>query len=729
MRKLVPILTLVVALGSSGVSVTPAAATSADSHARMVELLARLAEREPIRAATAQQTDSLKTRLFQLRRSVSDVQRLGIRHALGRAMLSHGDYYDALENFDQMLRETRVLSASQSLPVALTANFWKGATQMRLAEEANCKDPGLAACRFPFSRRWEARLDDWPRQATASMEAVLHLARTGSELGLAAGWLSHLLHTATGAAPQGIGGRVELPAGAFATNVAGVPRLADAADALGLAIPSLAGGLVVDDLDGDGWLDLVVSSADLRSQIRTYRNESGRFVEVTEESGLVGITGGHNLVQADYDNDGDLDILVLRGGWLGSGGSLPNSLLRNDGAFNFVDVAFDAGIAEHVFPSPVGAWSDYDADGDLDLFLGNDADAVTGFSSQLLRNDAGVFVDVSLAAGVDLAARVQGATWGDVDRDGWPDLFVSVFSGENRLYRNRRDGTFEDRTSEAGLGGTDSSGTTWFWDANGDGHQDLLVNASRLTSGGGPDIWYWYADLLGVPHPADKTRLYLGASNGTFREAAAEWGVDRVSLATGGNFGDLDNDGRLDFYLTTGYPAYEALVPDLLYRNTGGTFVDATYTAGVGELRRGAAVAFVDFDNDGDQDLLVKRGGLLPDDRIADSMYQNPGVGGRWLSVELRGREANRYGVGAEVRVRAAGPDGRHWDLTRWVGPGGSFGSGSLRIHFGLADAVEVDRVTVRWPGSGREQTLREVPIDARILVTEGDPRPLTLQR
>lgn len=724
MRKLVLTLASALALASSGIAAGPAP----DGHARMVALLAEMSERQPIRAAYSQQVEQLKSRLFQLRRSISDVQRLGIRHGLGRALLAHGDYYEALENFEQMKRETRVLTASQSLPVALSANFWSGAAELQLAVDGNCDDPGAGACRYPFGDRWESDLDDWPRRASTSFDAVLHLARSGSELALAASWLSRLSHEVTGSELAELPARVTLPDDPFRSAVPGVQRLADAADALDLAHASLSGGVVADDLDGDGWIDLMISSADLDSQVRTYRNESGRFVDVTEESGLQGITGGHNLVQADYDGDGDLDVLVLRGGWLGSGGSLPNSLLRNEGGFAFVDVTFDVGLAEVVFPSPVGAWADFDLDGDLDLFLGNDASERAGFASQLFRNDDGRFVDVSDESRTAITGRVQGAVWGDVDDDGWPDLFVAVFGGPDRLLRNRRDGRFEDITEKAGIAPSDSSATAWFWDADGDGRLDLLVSSSRMSRDTGPDVWYWYADLAGLPHPAEPTRLYLGDGDGGFREVAAEWGLDRVTLAHGGNFGDIDNDGRLDFHLTTGYSGYESLVPDLLYRNRGDGFDDITHAAGVGELRRGAAVAFADIDNDGDQDLFVKRGGLLPDDRVADSLYQNP-VGGSWLEVELRGRTANRFGVGARVRLRYSDREGHERELTRWIGSGGSFGAGPLRAHFGLREAIEIREVAVRWPGEGREQRFRDVPMSARVLITQDAESLRTLYR
>lgn len=722
MRTTLATLCLLLALAPS----SGAARAADDGHDRMVDLLAELAAHRPLRTAAESQVEQFAGRLFELRRALSDAQRLAVRRALGRAQLNNGQPLEALDSFEQMLREIRVLSAAQALPVAQSANFWLGVTRMRLAELDNCKPDGPPErCRFPITTTWSPGTEDWARGATEHLETALHLSRPASELGLAARWLLELAHAVLGTPAEGLGATVRLDPELFSATVPGVPRLADAADELGVAAPGLAGGALLEDLDGDGWLDLVVSTADLEGQLRVYRNESGRFADVTEESGLLGITGGHNLLQADYDGDGDLDVLVLRGSWR-AGGSAPNSLLRNDGDFRFRDVTFAAGFGSDVQPTPTGAWADYDGDGDLDLFVASDAEASAGIASHLYRNEGGRFTDVATSAGLQLVAAATGAVWGDVDDDGWPDLFVAVHGGDNRLFRNQREGTFRDIAAAAGVTTPQDAQAAWFWDADGDGSQDLLVSSSRATGLPAPDIWYWYADRLGLPHAAEPLALYLGDGAGRFRDAGPAWEVARVTLSLGGGYGDVDNDGHLDFYLTAGYPSYESLVPDLLFRNVAGaSFADATYTAGVGDLRRGSAAAFGDIDNDGDQDLFVKRGGLLPDDRAASSLFQNPGGRGHWLAIELRGTGANRFAVGARVQAHVREPSGRERILTRWVGSG----AGPLRVHLGLGAATSVERLEVRWPGSERSQSFRELAADTRLLVVEGEAGPRTAVR
>lgn len=175
----------------------------------------------------------------------------------------------------------------------------------------------------------------------------------------------------TGEYPGGVPEEFLIPPAAFASAVE-FPEWRDVAVPAGLALLSCAGGAVIDDLDGDHDLDVVVSDWNPRGQLRIYRNNGrGQFADATEESGVAGITGGLNLVHADYDNDGDADLLVLRGAWLGPHGRYPNSLLQNDGQGRFRHVTF----------------ADVDADGDLDLFVETGgANAGDAFRNVLFQN-------------------------------------------------------------------------------------------------------------------------------------------------------------------------------------------------------------------------------------------------------------------------------------------------------------------------------------------------------
>src|SRR5262249_26248435 len=148
----------------------------------------------------------------------------------------------------------------------------------------------------------------------------------------------------------------------------------------------LSGGAILDDFDGDGRLDLMVSEVGFDDPLRFYVNRDGHFEDRSEEAGLGGETGGLNLVQADYDNDGHLDALVLRGGWMGSEGAFPLSLLRGDGHGHFADVTRAAGLLRYA-PSQTAAFFDYDGDGWLDLFVGNESQGESRYPCQLFHNN------------------------------------------------------------------------------------------------------------------------------------------------------------------------------------------------------------------------------------------------------------------------------------------------------------------------------------------------------
>ena len=217
----------------------------------------------------------------------------------------------------------------------------------------------------------------------------------------------------------------------------------------------LAGGAVMEDFDGDGLLDLVSSSSDPCKPMRAFRNDGqGGFEDVSIRWGLDSQLGGLNLVHADYDNDGAPDVLVLRGAWLGNDGRIRNSLLRNDvtgDTGRFVDVTAAAGLAYPAYPTQTAGWADYDGDGDLDLLIGNESTATSTdplqflgragnvFPTQLLRNNSdGTFSDVTRSAGIANRQFAKSVAWGDYDNDGDPDAYVSNF-GPNRLFRNNGD--------------------------------------------------------------------------------------------------------------------------------------------------------------------------------------------------------------------------------------------------------------------------------------------------
>ncbi len=528
-------------------------------------------------------------------------------------------------------------------------------------------------------------------------------------------WILNVAAIAAGEWPGGVPPQYRLPRSVLGGS-GEFPRFADVAASAGLDAVSLSGGAIVDDLNGDGLLDVMISSRGLLHQLRYFESDgSGRFVDRTGAAGLAGLLGGLNLVHADYDNDGDADVFVLRGGWLVQ--PYPNSLLRNDGGF-FSDVTAEAGLySEH--PTQTAAWADFDGDGWLDLFIGNESRDGAAHASELYRNQGdGTFREIAAESGLDLAAFVKGVNWGDFDDDGYPDLYLSVLHAPNRLYRNagtdtpgRR--TFEDVTSAAGVAEPSASFPAWFWDFDNDGKLDIFVAGYAAQTA---DI---VREMLGEEHSAELPRLYRNRGDGTFADETEAWSLDRIMYAMGSNFGDIDNDGWLDLFVGTGDPDFRQLMPNRMFHNLGDRFVEVTGAGGFGSLHKGHAVSFADIDNDGDTDVHIELGGASEGDLSPNALYENPGFGNRWIVLALEGVAANRAGTGARVAVTVIGTEGRR-TIHRLAGTGGSFGSNPLRLEIGLGKATAIETVEIRWPGSGTVDRLDGLALDRAYKVREG---------
>jgi hypothetical protein len=494
----------------------------------------------------------------------------------------------------------------------------------------------------------------------------------------------------------------------------------------------LSGGAVLEDLDGDGLIDVFTSSWDTSVALKYHKNRGdGGFENLSSSAGLEGLYGGLNLLSGDYDSDGWVDVLVLRGAWLfGARGQIPKSLLQNRGGKRFLDVTIRAGLNEQSYPSQAAGYADYDLDGDLDLYLGAEANGESAFPGQLYRNRGdGTFEDVARAARVENVRFAKGVTWGDYDADRWPDLYVTNLNGKNRLYRNRGDGTFEDVAEKLGVTKPTNSFPTWFWDFDNDGALDLFASCYELVDPQdslrlGPVA----GSYLGV-EPAELAALYRGDGKGGFSDVAEARNLKRLTLPMGANFGDLDNDGWLDFYLGTGYPAYDGLIPNVLYWNRGGEkFLDVSAAAGVGHLQKGHGVALADLDEDGDLDLFEQMGGAYPGDGFGDVLFENPGTEQRWLKLDLVGTRSNRSAIGTRVHAELV-EQGKTRHLWRWVGTGGSFGCNPLRVHLGLGAAERVERLEIYWPASDTTQTFRELAAGATLEIVEGRDSYRRLER
>jgi hypothetical protein len=533
-------------------------------------------------------------------------------------------------------------------------------------------------------------------------------------------WLLNLAYSTLGKYPAGVPSKYLVPESAFATPPQeDVPRWTDVATQIGLGFSSMAGGVIADDFENNGLLDVVVSSYDFCQPLRYFHNNGdGTFTDRTLEAGLMDQFGGLNMIQADYNNDGCMDILVLRGAW-----EFParKSLLRNNCNGTFTDVTKGAGLAEPATRTQAAVWLDVNNDGLLDLFVGNE----NGPSQLFLNKGDGTFQDISASSGVNKTAFTKGAAAADYDNDGYMDLYVSNLYGGNFLYHNNHDNTFSEVSEKAGVHQADSQTfATWFFDYDNDGWPDIFATTYFFSND------ETLRSYLGMPTNVATLHLYRNKHDGTFEDVTTPAGLAKINMPMGANFGDADNDGYLDIYLATGGPEYGALVPKMFLRNHDGKyFADITAASGTGDLHKGHGVSFADLANNGRDDLLVSNGGATPGDAHQFRVYENPGNGNDWLTVKLAGVKSNRAGIGARIEVTVQNGDVAPRKIYRTVGSGGSFGANPIEQHIGLGKDAKIEALEVWWPASNSRQRLHNVQKNQFIEVTEFATQYKTLAR
>jgi tetratricopeptide (TPR) repeat protein len=524
---------------------------------------------------------------------------------------------------------------------------------------------------------------------------------------LEARWLLNLAYMALGTYPDAVPERYRIATAAF-ESPQNVGRFRDVAREAGLNVFASAGGVVVDDLANTGRFDVVTSNFYSCGPVHYFGNNGdGTYSERAPAAGLRDQIGGLNVIQADVDNDRCTDLLVLRGGW-----EVPQrkSLLKNDCKGSFTDVTVASGLATPATSTQTAVWVDYDNDGDLDLFVGNEDS-----QAQLFRNDGlGHFADVGKAAGVSRQSFAKGVTAGDYDNDGFADLYVSNYDGANFLYRNNGNGTFTERSVAAGVTGPGRGFATWFFDYDNDGWLDLFVTSYFMS------VDETARTYLAMPHNAATLKLYRNRGDGTFEDATRRAGLEKVFMPMGSNFGDLDNDGFLDMYLGMGTPSYASLAPHVLLRNDAGrAFVDVTASSGTGEIHKGHGIAFVDLDNDGDEDIVAEIGGATPGDSHAMRLFENPGHGNDWISLKLTGVKSNRSAIAARIAVTVENDAGERRTIYRQVGSGGSFGASPLEQHIGLGKSARSVDIDITWPASQTRQHFANVPKNQVLAIEE----------
>jgi len=604
--------------------------------------------------------------------------------------------------------------------------YVQGVTALRRGENDNCiMCRGEGSCILPIA---PAAVHTNP---TGSRLAVRHFTEYLEQFpdDLEVRWLLNLAHMTLGEHPGKVDPRFLISLDRFRNSEFDIGKFRDVGHLTGVNHFNQAGGAIMEDFDNDGLLDLVITNFDCTQPMTCYRNTGdGKFVDRTKEAGVTDQLGGLVCYQADYDNDGHMDIFIPRGAWMPR--PIRPSLLRNNGAGVFADVTESAGLLAAV-NSNAAAWADYDNDGWIDLFVGCERQPQRLYHN---RGD-GTFEEVAGKAGVQGSPRVQedgkvaevaggpgmqgsarlcckGCAWIDFDNDRFPDLFLDNLTGTAELYRNNRDGTFTNVTSEMGIDGPHHGFSCWAWDYDNDGWLDIFATSYDRTLG---EV---VKGLLGEPHIRYSNRLFRNLKGKRFENVTKESGLDMVFATMGSNYGDFDNDGFLDMYLSTGDPSIATLIPNRMFKNVNGQrFAEITGSSGTGHLQKGHAVACGDWDRDGDVDLFVEMGGALNGDKYHNVLFQNPGQGNNWLTVKLVGKKTNRAAIGARIKVITAGKE--PLTIYRHVSSGSSFGGNSLQQTIGLAKADRVALLEIHWPTSGTTQVFRDVAVDQAIEINE----------
>jgi hypothetical protein len=722
---------VIVAIGAAAVvAAAIAGSITYQRHTRfdMVRTLAEIARNE---GAWDNPWDAQNRKIASLQddigKTTDPIKRLILRRELAQQYVNAGASEPAIATLEALLVEYKGMLPPRDVETLKSDIAF---AYFRLGELQNCTwNHNSDACIFPVAPGGVHKEQLGAREAAERYEALLADPNVDSDNALVYWWLLNVSDMVLGKYPDGVPKQWLIPLDGFKSDYdVGVFR--DVAATRGVSALGRAGSVAMEDFDNDGHLDLMISRMGVDDPVEYFHNRGdGTFERRTDQAGLKGIVGGLNLVQADYDNDGCIDVYIPRGAWYHDKGQYPASLLHNNCDGTFTDVTAKAGVLNN-YPSQVAVWADFNNDGLLDLFVGNEivrdkvawpADAKN--FRLYINNGDGTFTDVGAQSGIALSGMVKGATADDYDNDGRIDLYVSVMGGPNHLLRNAGNegkvAKFADVTEKAGVAEPNMSFTTWFFDYDNDGWPDIFVSGYWATM---PNI---VREYLGESDKAkgDRPRLYHNNHDGTFTDVSHEAHLDHLLLTMGANFGDLDNDGWLDFYVGTGAAPLTNIVPHQMFRNDHGKlFQNVTTSGGFGHLQKGHGVAFGDIDNSGNQDVFEVIGGAYTADRFYSALFKNPGHGNHWVKLQLTGTKSNRFAVGGRIRVRVT-EDGHPRDIYRSINSGGSFGASSLRPHLGVGKATVIDLIEIRWPGGETQQFAGPIAADASYEIRERDSR------
>ena len=502
------------------------------------------------------------------------------------------------------------------------------------------------------------------------------------------------------------------------------------------------GGIAVGDVNNDGLLDLYLSGTQAHTPNRLFLNKGDlRFEDVSASAGVDDSLGvRYGVVSVDIDGDGWLDLYVNKQ-------DHPNTLFINNRDGTFTERAKEFGL-DFCCSSTQTAFFDYDRDGDLDAYIGLNGDARgqdytnKGLNDKFFRNNGdGTFTDVTEEAGLYDEGYALSTTVGDVNNDGWPDIYVTNdFVWHDVLYINNQDGTFTEATKTVMKHTTEFGMGSDIADFNNDGLLDIIAvdmlpedHWRKMSHMGSQNSFSPLFDSTQMM----RNTLQLNRGDGMFSEISQLAGIDETDWSWSPLFADYDHDGFVDLFITNGYKrdvtnkdvieffsrqapiALLKRVPSIklqnyAYKNMGDlTFKKVSVDWGIGDFVNSNGGIYADLDNDGDLDLIINNIDTL------STIYRNNATElgkGNWLQVKLEGSGMNTSGIGARVQI--------HYDKTSQIrefsATRGYLSSTQDNLHFGIGDVSLIDRLLVTWP-DGSAQVLENIGTNQVITLKQKD--------
>ncbi|MDT7831839.1 FG-GAP-like repeat-containing protein [Flavobacteriaceae bacterium S356] len=444
------------------------------------------------------------------------------------------------------------------------------------------------------------------------------------------------------------------------------------------------GGVSFVDFDQDGKDDLTFAT-ESTEKIHFFRNDGVVFTKISLP-GIDQSTESKQLLWVDYDNDGDLDFFV-------TSTNGPNKLYQNDGSLSFTDVTSSSGLFTEDLNTFGACFGDIDKDGDLDLFITNRGITVEQ-RNYLYRNDNGTFVDITVAAGINISPEQSFcAAFFDYDNDGDQDIYVAndKFTNQNRFYKNNNDGTFDDVSTASGTDISIDAMSTTIGDYNNDGWFDMYIT-----------------------NTPNGNVLFKNNGDGTFTDVATSSGTIFSSTAWGAVFLDADLDSSLDLYVSGSMDGSNmSFLSSAFYHNNGSNVF--SIPTGIGfdsEGNSSYSNAIGDFNNDGAPDIAVMN------ENANYYVWENQSVhNNNWIKIKLEGITGNKDGVGNRIEITANGKTQYRYTLCGE----GYLGQNSMSEFVGVGTATIIDEIKIIWNHSGQTETITNIPVNQGITIQEGN--------